>query len=179
MKPLNLNRINYTSPYKVWEYDGGFHFDTDFGVAYTIEFEQDESIDYVAYWFGLINRNGKKSPNDSKIQKTIVCIIEEFFRENPDILLYMCDSLNQQEAMRARLFLRWFNNFEGRDAYIIRTAEINDEDKKTEYVALIVPKSHPDIDIILTFFDQEIRMFKEKHNDTRNRDLLKRSKKKK
>ena len=166
MKPLNLNRINYTSPYKVWEYDGGFHFDTDFGVAYTIEFEQDESIDYIAYWFGLINRNGKKSPNDPKIQHTIVCIIEEFFRENPDILLYMCDSLNQQEAMRARLFLRWFNNFDGKKDYIIRTAEIKNEDKRTEYVALIVPKSHPDLDEILTFFDQEIRMFKEKRGNT-------------
>ena len=166
MKPLNLNRINYTSPYKVWEYDGGVHFETDFAVAYTVEFEQDEGIDYVAYWFGLINRNGKKSPNDPKIQRTIVCIIEEFFRKNPDILLYMCDSLNKQEAMRARLFLRWFNNFDGKKDYIIRTAEIKNEDKRTEYVALIVPKSHPDLDEILTFFDQEIRMFKEKRGNT-------------
>ncbi len=27
---------------------------------------------------------------------------------NPDILLYMCDSANNQQAQRSRLFLHWF-----------------------------------------------------------------------
>lgn len=159
MRTLNLNRINFTSPYKVWEYENEYHFITDFNVAYTIEFEQEESTDFVAYWFGLINRNGKKSPNDPKLQQTVVCVIEEFFKTNPDILLYMCDTGNHQEAMRARLFLRWFNQYMGRNDFVIRTAEIENEDQRTDYVALIIPKTHPDLDVILEYFDKEIGMF--------------------
>ncbi|WP_219817613.1 DUF6169 family protein [Xylanibacter ruminicola] len=40
----------------------------------------------------------EKSPGDIKIQKTIICIIEEFFRKNPDILLYMCSTEDNHQA---------------------------------------------------------------------------------
>ena len=42
---------------------------------------------------------------------SVVRIIIEFFRANPDILLYMCDNANNQQAQRNRLFLRWFMGF--------------------------------------------------------------------
>lgn len=47
-----------------------------------------------------------------------------FFRQNPDILLYMCSTDDGQQAQRARLFLRWFNGAKQQEQYVIRTTEV-------------------------------------------------------
>ncbi len=160
MTPLDLTRLNYRSPYMVWSGERGYCFKTDFGNFYTVEFDPEESgLDILAYWFNLTNNNHQASPNDPKVRDTIFCIIEEFFRVNPDILLYMCDTANNQQAMRARLFMRWFNHYDGRRDFVIRTAEVKNE-SQSDYVALIIQRSHPAFDDIIQLFESEIDMFK-------------------
>ena len=112
-----------------------------------------------AYWFNLSNRSHKASPGDRKIRTTIIFIIEEFFRQNPDILLYMCDSADEQQAMRSRLFLRWFNAYGQQADYYSRTEMILDEDEEN-YIALIVKRSHPRLQDIIAFFDEQVMMFR-------------------
>lgn len=159
MNPLNLTRLNLRSPYMVWESESGFSFKTDSDIYYSVEFDREDSgLDIVAYWFNLINISQKNSHNDEKIQRTVICIIEEFFRQNPDILLYMCDTADNQQAMRARLFIRWFNHYQGHDQFVIRTATV-EGDEESNYVALIVQKSHPALESILQLFDSEIGLF--------------------
>ena len=111
MQAFNLTRLNFHSPYKVWIDNGAYKFLTDYGVQYRIEFVENNNIweDEKAYEFGILNENKKNSPNDSKVKATIQCIIEEFFLTNPDILLYQCETGDSRQAMRARLFTRWFN----------------------------------------------------------------------
>ena len=65
-------------------------FFTDYGVEYSVTFDDDANPYYTAYWFNLSNMNNVDSPGDKKIAQTVICIIEEFFNQNPDILLYMC-----------------------------------------------------------------------------------------
>ena len=65
-------------------------FISENNILYAIGFEYDDSIRYGAFWLNIINRSQKKSPNDKKLQYTIICVIEEFFRVNPNILLYVC-----------------------------------------------------------------------------------------
>jgi len=110
MHAFNLTRLNFHSPYKVWIDNGSYKFLTDYGVQYRIEFVENNNIweDEKAYEFGILNENKKNSPNDSKVKATIQCIIEEFFLTNPDILLYQCETGDSRQAMRARLFTRWF-----------------------------------------------------------------------
>ncbi len=93
-----------------------------------------------------------------KVQQTIIHIIEEFFRKNPDILLYMCDTANEQQAQRDRLFLRWFNAYEQKKKYVIKSAVVIDEGEPN-YIYLIVPTAHPMLHNILSTFDSEITMF--------------------
>jgi hypothetical protein len=38
-------------------------------------------------------------------------------------MLYLCETGDKKEGLRNRLFIRWFNTYEHRDFYIIRTAE--------------------------------------------------------
>lgn len=84
MNSLNVSNINLRSPYTVWEENGEYVFISENNILYAVGFEYDDSIRYGAFWLNIINRSQKKSPNDKKLQYTIICIIEEFFRVNPN-----------------------------------------------------------------------------------------------
>lgn len=130
-----------------------------------MDFELDSNPFFTAYWFNLANPEHLKSPNDIKIGQTVICIIEEFFRVNPDVLLYMCSTQGSQQSMRNRLFLRWFNGYEQQKRYAIKSSEVKGEivngKRISEYVALIVQRSHPQLEEIIQHFDEEIAMFNE------------------
>lgn len=159
MNSLNIDAINMHAPYIVG-YDGkAFIFVTDGGITYRVDFELDSNPYFTAYWFNLANPEHMKSPNDAKIAQTVICIIEEFFRQNPDILLYMCSTEGGKQAQRARLFLRWFNGAEQQKYYVARSVEIRGEKNRKEYVALIVQRSNPLLDEILSTFDEETALF--------------------
>ena len=159
MKRLDIDRINSRAPYNVaYDEEGAIGFVSDFGMEYSVTFDDDFNTLYTAYWFNLSNMNHIASPSDKKIAQTVICIIEEFFRQNPDILLYFCSTADGKQAQRARLFLRWFNGAEQQKHYIIRTASVRGE-QRTEYVALIAQRSNPNITEIINFFDSEIAMF--------------------
>lgn len=163
MKSLDIDNINLSSPYTVAEIQGRLHFRTDHDIEYIVSFDEDTNPYYTAYWFNLTNPEHAKSPGDVKIAQTVICIIEEFFNQNPDILLYLCSTDGGQQAQRARLFLRWFNGAEQQKHYIIRTAEIkgsgNSEEK--EYIAFIAQRTNPNIELFLQFFESEISLFNE------------------
>lgn len=162
---LDITRINIYSPYKIWSDGDIYRFETDHGIKYLVDFDLDANPYYTAYWFNLSNPEHTKSPGDKKIAQTVVCIIEEFFRVNPNVLLYMCSTDNDQQAQRARLFLRWFNGAEQQQKYVIVATEVKGEIKKgkrlTEYIAMIVPRNHPKLDEIIDRFNEEVKMFNE------------------
>ena len=163
METLNVTRININAPYKVWNEGSIYRFETDNGIKYLVDFELDSNTFYTAYWFNLTNPEHTKSPGDIKIAKTVVCIIEEFFRLNPEVLLYMCSTDNGQQAQRSRLFLRWFNGYEQQKRYVIKSTVVKGVDPegkpRKEYVALIVPRVHPLLDEIIERFEEEVQMF--------------------
>lgn len=163
MQSLSISRLNAIAPYETWADKDKIIFTTDYGVRIEINFDEDNTIlsSTKCYWFNIINVNGKKSPNDHKVMPTIWAIIEEFFRVNPQVLLYLCDTADNQQSMRARLFHRWFTLYEGSKNFIFRQAEIPDEDT-INYVALIMQKSHPQAEMITSEFDAQAKLFKEK-----------------
>ena len=161
MNQLDTDRISRRKVYKVWHENGEYIFQTDHGIVYAVGFDEEDFLSgSPAYWLGLTHRSGKSSPNDPKVRAAVIGIIEEFFLQNPDILLYMCDTADEQQAQRNRLFLRWFNGYEQQQKYCIHTAFIVDEGIET-YVALIVQRSNPHLDTIIAQFDEQTMMFKE------------------
>jgi hypothetical protein len=88
-------------------------------------------------------------------------LIEAFFAANPDILLYICETGDGRQAFRSRLFVRWFNVYSGRDAYVMQTAEVQDE-KTKNFAALIVQKSNPRLEEILEEFNETINILTNK-----------------
>ena len=156
MIALDIPLLNLKSPYYVvQDADGDLLFETDYGVKYGISFElNEEMMNYPAYEFGILNKNGQPSPNDRKLRDTILAIIEEFFRANGGVLLYICATGDGMQKYRFHLFLRWFNTYEHRDLYEIRTVEDVMDDKTPNYGAIIVEKTHPDLELILARFDE-------------------------
>lgn len=160
MKPLDTQRLLLNSPYTVESVGDEYRFKTDYNILYAVSFKEEEFFSPIpAYWFDLSNRSHRASPNDPKVRETIIRIIVEFFRCNPDILLYMCDNANDQQAQRNRLFLRWFTGAEQSRMFYFKTAMVIDE-KMENFVAIIVPRQHPYLDAIIERFNEEIALFK-------------------
>lgn len=158
---LNLTQINIYAPYSVWEDGNEYLFKTEHDILYSIIFDQETIIlNGQAYWFNLYNRSWKNSPNDHKIQETINYIIEDFFNNNPNVLLYMCDTADEKQEIRSRLFLRWYNNYKHKERFIFKAVEFEDEGIKN-YISLIVAKANNNIEEILSIFNYEVKMFQE------------------
>ncbi len=159
MNQLDLDLLFYTCPYPV-KYDGDeYTFRTDHDIVYAVDFKEEQSFAPIpAYWFDLLNRSQRPSPNDPKVRETVIRIIIEFFRQNPDIMLYMCDNANDQQAQRNRLFLSWFKGAQQSKLFYIKTAVVVDEGMEN-FIAIVVPRKHPYLEDIIARFDAEIEMF--------------------
>lgn len=156
MYTLNLTALNLKSPYEVWKVkDGVYAFDTDFGGNYEIGLSiNTEMLHMEVCAFDINNKNHQLSPSDPKLRNTILAIIEEFFASNDGVLLYICATGDGLQRFRFRLFLRWFNNYEHRDRYVLRTVEDVMDDKTPNYGAIIVEADNPDLELILARFDE-------------------------
>lgn len=152
------------APYTVWSgvKPNEFLFRTDFGGLYNISFLESQLIwQEGTYEFGIFPLEPVNSPSDQKLKQTIIAIIEEFFYENPNVLLYQCETGDNRQAMRARLFQRWFDNYSRKDQYIIKMAVIMDENVEN-YDAILVKRNHPCLKEVLAQFDQFVAEMKEK-----------------
>lgn len=142
MEMLDLSRLNVLSPYSFW-YIGKntYSFLVKRGgksVTYRVGFAPNESVwENGAYEFFITNDSHEPSPSDPKLKESIIAIIQEFFRENPDVLLYQCDTSENKQAMRARLFTRWYNTYEFKDRYCVKMIKFMDDDVEN-YAALII-----------------------------------------
>ena len=127
MNKLNLKNINLQAPYTVHEREDKqheFYFWSDFGIVYDINFTPNDSIiPSGAIEVGINNREKKVSPRDPKFLKTLTVIIEEFFACNNDVMLYLTETGDGRQKFRNRLFVIWFNNYENRHKYVLKTAE--------------------------------------------------------
>ena len=153
MNRLNLSEINLNIPYTIWEMDGSYLFKTDYGIVYKISFMEDDTIwDSGAYQFLITNLSNSASPNDSKLKLTILYILDSFFKVNNDILLYICETGDGKQAMRNRLFIRWFQQYSEHHLYYFTTLEIQAEGIMN-FAAIIVRFDNPKINEIIQEFD--------------------------
>ena len=128
MNALNLDLINQYAPYKVTtdvDYPYLFYFYTDFGVEYEICIKENNIfVPSGAFALDIRNKNDHVSPGDPKFKLTLMAIVEEFFRQNNNVMLYVTETKDSKQASRNRLFVRWFNTYERNDQYVIKTAEL-------------------------------------------------------
>lgn len=69
--------------------------------------------------------------------------------------MYQCETGDDRQAMRARLFKRWFNDYVFAERYYVKVSVLRD-DEIYNYIALIVQKSNPKLESIIQDFDEFI-----------------------
>lgn len=169
MNALNLDKLNLVAPYSVWcAEEGVYGFKTDYDIFFRIYFYPDETIwKNGAYEFGIINDSQKASPNDSKVRDTVFHLIENFFENNPDILLYQCETGDNKQSFRDRLFLRWIKSYEDTDRFFVKVSMVVAEEIE-HYAALIVQRDNPHFESIVSDFDSFMGFFQNKPNTLPN-----------
>ncbi len=165
MKPLSVEHINNRAPYWVEATNEGrfFHFFTDNGIHYSVKFDKDDVLlSQEAYQLIIININNQKSPRDSKVRDTIITIIEEFFNRNNSTLLYICETGDNKQSMRSRLFDYWFSTYNRKGLFSILSSSIVDEDGVVNFATIILRNDNPHLSDIITEFSEAIQLLNEK-----------------
>lgn len=100
-----------------------FSFKTSLGVQYVLELTKDNfGCAYFNNLYSLsfypTNTSSNKIKIDVKIQATISTIILDFLNNNKEALIhYICDSSDNRQYGRNRLFNAWFNQSNTSNAY--------------------------------------------------------------
>ena len=106
MNSLLIENINKTAPYTVVPMADGmaFEFFTKHDIHYSVSFLYDDAlIEEGAYQLVIANINNRKSPNDPSVKETVLAIVEEFFRANNAVMLYICETGDVKQVMRNSL----------------------------------------------------------------------------
>lgn len=164
MNSLSLHAVNASSSYEVSAVnDGCYQFFTDYGVHCTVEFVLDDSLlSHETYHLVIVNVNHQKSPSDVKVRDTIIAIIDEFFVENNTTLLYICETGDKKQALRNRLFERWFSTYERKAQYTFVASSLKDDEGIENYAAIIVRNDNPDLSAIVAEFTTIISLLSTK-----------------
>lgn len=159
MIDFSLKHILEHSPYDITLSDAGFIFLTDTGIHYRVSFDKEDIILGGCETYQLILQNVEhiRQPHDPKVETTVLAIIDEFFRSNLQVLLYICDTSDGKESGRNRLFLRWFEKNAAPGRFTICKANAKVEDEMI-YAAIIVENRNPKLKDITEDFEKTASM---------------------
>ena len=139
MVTLDTERINANSPYELIPNKRPLFYDfiTDYGVDYNTGFTPSNLLpDVEAYEFILTNPSNRKSPRDPKLRETILALIYEFFRKREAVMLYLCETGDNRQKIRNRLFESWFRSSGHQKAFIFLSS------RSHKYCKLFCPLHH-------------------------------------
>lgn len=155
---LSVDQINQKSPYWVIQLDDmTFRFVTKNGIVYRVGFYQDPYfLGNKAYHFFIANENNAFVPKDANVIRVITCVLEEFFRQDASVMLYICDPYDHREAVRDNLYKRWFNNYSRREELTLQAATL-DFNGYVVYTGMILRKDHPEYDSMLETYNEFVK----------------------
>lgn len=163
---LDVDKINTKAPYSVTstQYPSWVRFKTDYGVLFLAGFDKDSTSmpETETYQFTILNGNHKKSPRDPKVRDTIIAIVENFFMENQEVMLYICETGDGKQSMRSRLFGYWVNHYKKMWKIMFLTASIPDEDGITNYASIIIRQDHPRLKEVIREFSDTVALLNDK-----------------
>ena len=155
---LSADRINRKSPYWVIQLDElTFRFVTRNGIIYRVGFYKDQYfLGSRAYHFFIDNDSDVNPPKDSDVFRVITCVLEEFFRQDASVMLYICDPYDHREAIRDSLYKRWFNSYPHKGRLTLEATEIN-FDKYIVYTGMILRNDHPEYEELLNLYREFVK----------------------
>lgn len=165
MHPLSLELINKVAAYPVVcnEQDGFFHFFTDGGIHYSVGFiEDDILLSKKSYQLIIANLNNRKSMRDKKVRDTIVAIVDEFFNRNNATLLYICETGDNKQGIRSRLFEYWFSTYNQKSLFTTLSSSVVDSEGVVNYATIILRNDNPFLSETISEFSESIQTLNQK-----------------
>jgi hypothetical protein len=108
-----------------FRFDGGetnsYFFDSNVGTTYAVLFKPSGYVfhkhpsikeDVFEFVIDLVNKPiGRLPLADPLIEPTIARIFQDFFARRGVVVVYICDSSDNRQAVRHRMFNRWFHRY--------------------------------------------------------------------
>lgn len=165
MNLLSLENINQKAPYRVIEAGKRSFYDffTAHGVHYSVGFMEDDTLlSCEAYQLIIANVNNRKSPRDICVRDTVLLIVDEFFNQNNATLLYICETEDNKQSIRNRLFEHWFSTYKRKACFTWMTSSIVDLEGVVNYATIILRNDNPQLMEIVTEFMETIQLLSQK-----------------
>lgn len=118
-----------------------------------------------AYHLIIANVNHHKSPSDFKVRDTVLQIVDEFFNTNNTTLLYICETGDNKQAMRSRLFEQWFATYRRKGFYTSMTSSIVDADGQLNFATIILRNDNPRLTQIIEEFTSTVQLLSQKPDE--------------
>lgn len=156
---LSVDAINEQSPYWVIQLDDMlFRFATRNGIRCHVGFYPDTFfLNEGAYHLFIERIHDDHTPADPLVFEMVSVIIEEFFRDNANVMLYICDPSDNRQEARARLYRHWYETYEHHDLYTLSDAAI-DFEQSTVYAGMLLRKDHPAYQPVLDAFEAFVHL---------------------
>jgi hypothetical protein len=146
-------------PYKFTQRDTKYSFQTDNSVVYSVEFTDgslyfhDLPTHIPVFELNIKALNAVDNlgqPYDKRVEITIVTILNTFFSDNKNSLLYVCDNLDNRQQGRYRKFDIWF---EKNKTTLIEKYDVNFTTHGTQIIASLIVHAHnPDKELLVSLF---------------------------
>lgn len=159
---FSLNHILEQAPYKLDLLGSEFIFQTDLGIHYAVSFNKEDITLGGCATYQLIIRKIEevRSRHDPKVEATILAIINEFFRSNHGIMLYLCDTSDGREEYRNRLFLSWFDKNTEENRFTICKAHAEVEGQGL-FLCIVIDNRNPKLNAITADFAEKAALLTE------------------
>jgi hypothetical protein len=160
---FSLSELNKKSPY-ILESSGmySFSFITEQGKKYEIGFIQDLMIsDEGVYQFFITTEDQFKTVLDNKIKKTVLVVIEEFFKNEGAVLDYICATDDNRQASRDRMFHQWYSNSLDKEDFCLRSMHLK-IDEIEYFSSVIMRNDNPRFEAMNEAVDRFIDDFQDK-----------------
>ena len=155
---LSADIINQHSPYKLSQLgEFTFRFVTDQNIHYTVGFYKDTIfMDDGAYHFFIDNSEHEHGSYDPKILDVVTVILEEFFSQEPTVMLYICDSTDHRQAARDRLYHLWFYDYARSHEMTLYSDSVTFR-QVNYYAGILMRHDHPLHDMILSYYQDFLK----------------------
>lgn len=160
---ISADKINTRAPYRVFQAEeNSVLFTTKHGVSYSVGFAPDYSfLDEGVYQFFIINLQHQHEAEDEDVFKTIAVVIEEFFNQGQPVMLYICDTMDNRQAIRDRLFKIWFNTYITSENFTMFNDHVKIDDT-VYYTSIILKRDHPKHNEIINLFHDFVQNIPDK-----------------
>jgi len=135
-------------------------FATKNSILYRILFVADSTLETAArkeipnVFQLVINKESNEiEPYDPKVSRTVEIIIEHFFQNIQNSVLYICDNEEEKAETRYKIFDNWYKKSEFKK-YVSKINNIIEVDNIVMYTSFLIRNENPDFNELVEIYMQ-------------------------